>query len=34
LMASALFPFDQQAAAGARQRADTLRAEHAGLIAP
>ena len=34
LMASALFPFDQQAAAGARQRADTLRADHAGLIAP
>jgi TolA-binding protein len=34
LKASAVFPFDQNAAADARKRADTLRAEHAGLIAP
>jgi len=34
LKASALFPFDENAAAEARKRADTLRAEHAGLIAP
>ena len=34
LKASALFPFDPPAAAAAGQRADTLRAEHAGLIAP
>ena len=34
LKASTLFPFDQNAAADAQQRADALRAEHAGLIAP
>jgi len=34
LKASAVFPFDENAAADARKRADTLRAEHAGLIAP
>lgn len=34
LKASALFPFDQNAAADAQKRADALRAEHAGLIAP
>jgi tetratricopeptide (TPR) repeat protein len=34
LKASALFPFDKNAAADAARRADALRAEHAGLIAP
>jgi tetratricopeptide (TPR) repeat protein len=34
LKASALFPFDQNAASDAQKRADALRAEHAGLIAP
>ena len=34
LKASALFPFDQNAAEDAQKRADALRAEHAGLIAP
>ncbi|MBJ7258310.1 MAG: hypothetical protein JHD33_02140 [Chthoniobacterales bacterium] len=34
LKASALFPFDQNAVADATKRADTLRAENAGLIAP
>jgi hypothetical protein len=34
LTASAVFPFDQASASSARQRADALRAEHAGLIAP
>ena len=34
LKASALFPFDKASASSARQRADALRAEHAGLIAP
>jgi tetratricopeptide (TPR) repeat protein len=34
LKASALFPFDQTAASDARKRAEALRAEHAGLIAP
>ena len=34
LKASAVFPFDKTAAASAQQRADALRAEHAGLIAP
>jgi hypothetical protein len=34
LKASALFPFDKNAAADAQKRADALRAEHAGLIAP
>jgi len=34
LKASVVFPFDKNAAADARKRADALRAEHAGLIAP
>jgi hypothetical protein len=34
LKASALFPFDHNAASDAQKRADVLRAEHAGLIAP
>ena len=34
LKASALFPFDQNAVAEARKRADALRAEDPGLIAP
>jgi hypothetical protein len=34
LKSSALFPFDKSAAADAQKRADALRAEHAGLIAP
>ncbi len=34
LRASALFPFDKNAEADAQKRADALRAEHAGLIAP
>jgi len=34
LTASAVFPFDQASASSARQRADALRAENAGLIAP
>lgn len=34
LEASAVFPFDRNAAATAQSRADALRAEHAGLIAP
>ncbi len=34
LKASAVFPFDRNAAATAQSRADALRAEHAGLIAP
>ena len=34
LKAAALFPFDDSTAAAARQRAEALRAEHAGLIAP
>lgn len=34
LKASALFPFDKNAASEAARRADALRAEHAGLIAP
>lgn len=34
LKAAALFPFDKNAAADAQKRADALRAEHAGLIAP
>lgn len=34
LKSSALFPFDKNAAADAQKRADALRAEHAGLIAP
>jgi len=34
LKAAALFPFDKTAAADAQKRADALRAEHAGLIAP
>jgi len=34
LKASAVFPYDKNAASSARQRADKLRAEHAGLIAP
>ncbi len=34
LKASALFPFDKNAATDAQKRADALRAEHAGLIAP
>jgi tetratricopeptide (TPR) repeat protein len=34
LKAAALFPFDKNAAAEAQKRADALRAEHAGLIAP
>ena len=34
LKASAVFPFDKTAATSARQRADALRAGHAGLIAP
>ena len=34
LKASALFPFDRNAAADAQKRADALRAGHAGLIAP
>lgn len=34
LKSSALFPFDKNAAADAQRRADALRAEHAGLIAP
>ncbi|MBU3664486.1 MAG: tetratricopeptide repeat protein [Chthoniobacterales bacterium] len=34
LKASAVFPYDRNAASDAQKRADTLRAEHAGLIAP
>ncbi len=34
LKASTVFPFDKNAATSAQQRADALRAEHAGLIAP
>lgn len=34
LTASAVFPFDKASASSAQQRADALRAEHAGLIAP
>jgi tetratricopeptide (TPR) repeat protein len=34
LKASALFPFDQNSVADATKRADTLRAENPGLIAP
>lgn len=34
LTASAVFPFDRNAAASAQKQADALRAEHAGLIAP
>jgi tetratricopeptide (TPR) repeat protein len=34
LKASAVFPFDKNAATSAQQRADALRAEQAGLIAP
>jgi tetratricopeptide (TPR) repeat protein len=34
LKASALFPFDPNAAASAQKQADALRAAHAGLIAP
>lgn len=34
LKAAAVFPFDKNAAASAQQRADALRAEQAGLIAP
>jgi tetratricopeptide (TPR) repeat protein len=34
LKASALFPFDKNAATDAQKRADALRAEQAGLIAP
>ena len=34
LKAAALFPFDKNAATDAQKRADALRAEHAGLIAP
>jgi len=34
LKASALFPFDQNAVADATKRADTLRADNPGLIAP
>jgi len=34
LKSSALFPFDKNAAADAQKRADALRAEHAGVIAP
>lgn len=34
LKATAVFPFDRNAAASAQTRADALRAEHAGLIAP
>jgi len=34
LKASALFPFDQNAVADAKKRADTLRSENPGLIAP
>lgn len=34
LKAAALFPFDKNATADAQKRADALRAEHAGLIAP
>jgi tetratricopeptide (TPR) repeat protein len=34
LKASALFPFDKASASSAQKRADALRAEHAGLIAP
>lgn len=34
LKAAALFPFDKNAATEAQKRADALRAEHAGLIAP
>lgn len=34
LKASALFPFDSNAAADAKTRAKQLRSEHAGLIAP
>ena len=34
LKASALFPFDQNAVADARKRADALRAENPGLIVP
>lgn len=34
LKASAVFPFDRNASSSAQQRADALRTEHAGLIAP
>ena len=34
LKASALFPFDQNAVADAKKRADALRSENSGLIAP
>jgi len=34
LKASAVFPFDENTVAEAQKRADALRAEHAGLIAP
>lgn len=34
LKSAALFPFDKNAATDAQKRADALRAEHAGLIAP
>lgn len=34
LKASVVFPFDRNAVSSARARADQLRAEHAGLIAP
>lgn len=34
LKAAALFPFDKASAASAQQRADVLRAEHAGLTVP
>lgn len=34
LKASAVFPYDRNAASDAQKRADALRAEHAGLIAP
>lgn len=34
LKASVVFPFDRNAVSSARERADQLRAEHAGLIAP
>lgn len=34
LNASAVFPYDRNAASDAQKRADALRSEHAGLIAP
>lgn len=34
LKASAVFPYDRNAASDAQKRADALRSEHAGLIAP